>query len=122
MVAAGRTGSSASKLLAAALCIIGVGLAGPAAAQPNCAQEAAAIRRAENQLPKLEIAPPDDKQIVCITLETNVLFARRFTAHVSQCPRSPLAGGAGNWQRIGAQYSGYFANRGCKPTIKGFRG
>jgi hypothetical protein len=100
-----------------------VASAEPALAQAvNCAQEAASIRRAETQLPRLDVAPPDDKQIVCITLETNVLFARRLAAHVAQCPRSPLARGADNWQRTGARYLAQFSHRGCKPTIRGFRG
>jgi hypothetical protein len=109
------------RILAATGALLAMGI-GPALAQSNCAQEAAAIRKAESQLPRLEVAPPEDKQIVCITLETNVLFARRLVAHVAQCPRSPLAGSADTWQRAGAQYSSRFAHRGCKPTIKGFRG
>jgi len=87
-----------------------------------CAREAASIGRAEAQLPRLEVAPPDDKQIVCITLETNVLFARRLAAHVAQCPRSPLARKADAWQRTGAQYTAHFSQRGCKPAIRGYRG
>src|SRR6187401_2720658 len=92
----------------AALCM---SLASPAVAQSNaaqmheCGREAAAIRKAETQLPRLDVAPPDDKQIVCITLETNIVFARRLAAHVSQCPRSPFARAAEDWQRTGAQYA-----------------
>jgi hypothetical protein len=104
-------------------------LAGLLAAAPSaqaqsgdCTQEAAAIRRAEAQLPRLEVAPPDDKQIVCITLETNLLFARRLSAHLAQCPRSPHARKGETWQRIGAQYSARFSDRRCKPTIRGYRG
>jgi hypothetical protein len=41
-------------------------------AQGNkCAEEATSFRRAEGELPRLEVAPPDDRQIVCITPETN---------------------------------------------------
>jgi hypothetical protein len=95
----------------------------PASAQfQSCTQEAAAIRRAQNELPRIEVAPPDDKQIVCITLETNILFARRLAAHIAQCPRSPLAGQAGAWERTGAQYSARFRERRCKPAIGGNRG
>jgi hypothetical protein len=95
----------------------------PALAQSDgCVREAAAIRRAETQLPRLEVAPPDDKQIVCITLETNLLFARRLLSHLQQCPRSPHARKGDNWRRIGAQYSARFSDRGCKPTIRGYRG
>ena len=96
----------------------------PAIAQSSddCGREAAAIRKAETQLPRLDVAPPDDKQIVCITLETNIVFARRLVAHVSQCPRSPYARAADGWQRTGAQYAAQFNGRGCKPAIRGFRG
>jgi hypothetical protein len=106
----------------AALCLIAA--AAPVVAQPSddCGREAAAIRKAETQLPRLDVAPPDDKQIVCITLETNIVFARRLAAHVSQCPRSPHARSAGGWQRTGAQYAAQFNDRGCKPAIRGYRG
>jgi len=94
-----------------------------AAAQGSrCADEAASLRHAETQLPRLDVAPPDDQQIVCITLETNIVFARRLAAHVSQCPRSPYARAAEDWQRTGAQYAAQFNGRGCKPAIKGYRG
>ena len=95
----------------------------PASAQSNnCARDADSIRKAESQLPRLEVAPPEDQQIVCITLETNILFARRLTAHVSQCPRSPYARHAEAWQRAGTQYAAQFNDRHCKPAIKSFRG
>ena len=111
--------------LALSIALIGTALAAaqPVLAQGNkCTEEAASIRRAEAQLPRLEIAPPGDQQIVCITLETNILFARRLTAHMSQCPRSPYARDAQAWQRTGTQYAAQFNNRGCKPAIKGYRG
>lgn len=95
----------------------------PVVAQSGaCAREAASIKRAEGQLPRLEVAPPQDQQIVCITLETNILFARRLAAHLEQCPRSPLARGADGWKRIEAQYTSIFSNRQCKPAIKSYRG
>ena len=94
-----------------------------ASAQGNrCAQEADSIRRAETQLPRLEVAPPGDQQIVCITLETNILFARRLAAHVAQCPRSPLARNAESWERTSSQYTGQFGDRRCKPAIRAYRG
>jgi hypothetical protein len=61
-----------------------------AIAQANrCTDEAASLRRAETQLPRIDVARPDVQQIVCITLETNIVFARRFAAHLASCPRSP---------------------------------
>jgi hypothetical protein len=104
--------------------LIAAGLVGvlPAFAQGNkCAEEAASIRRAEGQLPRLEVAPPGDRQIVCITLETNMLFARRMAAHLTQCPRSPHARNAEAWQRTGSQYTAQFSERRCKPAIRGYR-
>jgi hypothetical protein len=98
-------------------------LSAEASAQGNrCADEAASLRRAETQLPRLDVAPPDDQQIVCITLETNIVFARRFAAHLANCPRSPHARAADAWQRTGSQYTAQFNERRCKPAIRGYRG
>jgi hypothetical protein len=98
-------------------------LALPAQAQSKaCGREAASIRRAEAQLPRLDVAPPGDQQIVCITLETNILFARRLAAHLAQCPRSPYAPHADLWQRTGQQYAAQFNERRCKSAIKNYRG
>ena len=106
--------------------LIAIGLATtpqPALAQGSkCIDDAASIRRAESQLPRLEIAPPGDQQIVCITLETNILFARRMSAHLAQCPRSPHARNGDTWQRTGSQYTAQFGERRCKPAIRGYRG
>jgi hypothetical protein len=114
-----RSGLALSALLAAAALV----MAQPVLAQGNkCADEAASIRRAETQLPRLEVAPPDDQQIVCITLETNILFARRVAAHVTHCPRSPLVRNADAWQRAGSRYTAQFSDRRCKPAIRGYRG
>jgi hypothetical protein len=94
-----------------------------ATAQGNrCTDEAASLRRAESQLPRLDVAPPDDQQIVCITLETNIVFARRFAAHLASCPRSPHVRAAESWQRTGSQYTTQFNERRCKPAIRGYRG
>jgi hypothetical protein len=102
---------------------IAAALAAPAASQPGeCAREASSIRRAEGQLPRLDVAPPDDKQIVCITLETNMLFARRLAAHLAKCPRSPLARDGEAWRATGTRYAAQFRDRRCRPTIRDFRG
>jgi hypothetical protein len=88
----------------------------------DCTSEAAHIRRAEAELPRLEVAPPGDRQIVCITLETNLLFAKRLSAHLAKCPRSPLARSGPVWAKTGRDYRSQFNSRGCKQTIKGYRG
>ena len=94
----------------------------PAASAADCNADAAKLRRAESELPKLEVAPPNDRQIVCITLETNVLFARRLAAHVQQCPRSPFAKSAEGWAKTGSNYAAQFSSKGCKAAIKPYRG
>lgn len=93
-----------------------------AASAADCNADAAKLRRAETELPKLEVAPPNDRQIVCITLETNVLFARRLAAHVQQCPRSPFAKSAESWAKTGSNYAAQFSSKGCKTAIKPYRG
>ena len=120
MILTGR--KQAGLTLSGALIAAGLVAALPAFAQGNkCTEEAASIRRAERQLPRLEVAPPGDRQIVCITLETNMLFARRLAAHLTHCPRSPHARNADAWQRTGSQYAALFGERRCKPAIRGFR-
>jgi hypothetical protein len=112
-------------ILAALAGALTAGAMAPPAAQAQtgaCEREAAAIRRAEGQLPRLEVAPPEDKQIVCITIETNLLFARRLAAHLSKCPRSPLARSGDAWRQAGARYAAQFQQRQCKPAIRGYRG
>jgi hypothetical protein len=88
----------------------------------DCIREAASIRRAEIQLPRLEVAPPNDQQIVCITLETNMLFARRLAAHLKHCPRSPLARAGDQWRRTDSGFMEQFRERRCKPAIRSYRG
>jgi len=106
--------------------LIAIGLATaprPALAQGSkCIDEAASIRRAESQLPRLEVAPPGDQQIVCITLETNIVFARRVATHLANCPRSSHVRGADAWRRTGLKYTAQFGERRCKPAIRGYRG
>ena len=94
----------------------------PPASAADCNADAAKLRRAEGELPKLEVAPPNDRQIVCITLETNVLFARRLAAHVQQCPRSPFAKSADTWAKTGSNYAAQFSSKGCEAAIKPYRG
>jgi hypothetical protein len=81
-------------------------LATPAMGQmADCSSEAARIKRAEQELPRLDVASPGDRQIVCITLETNLLFAKRLSAHLSQCPRSPPARSGNAWAKTGRDYT-----------------
>src|SRR4051812_47948401 len=114
-----RTG----RALPGALLVASLLASPPALAQASkCTEEAASIRHAESQLPRLAVAPPEDQQIVCITLETNILFARRIAAYLAHCPRSPHARNAEAWQRTNSLYTSLFTERRCKPAIRSFRG
>lgn len=95
---------------------------GALAQMADCSAEAAHIKRAEEELPRIEVAPPGDRTIVCITLETNLLFSRRLQAHLEKCPRSPLARGGSTWAKNSREYQALYNSRGCKQTIKGYRG
>jgi hypothetical protein len=88
----------------------------------DCSAEAKRIQRAEEELPRLDVAPPGDRTIVCITLETNLLFGTRLSAHLAKCPRSPLARGGNAWAKTSREYQALYNSRGCKQTIKGYRG
>ncbi len=111
------------RLVALIAALLVAALAAPAAAQmADCSSEAARIKRAEEELPRLDVAPPGDRTIVCITLETNLLFAKRLEAHLQKCPRSPLARGGNTWAKTGRDYQALYSSRGCKQTIKGYRG
>ena len=63
-----------SRLLASMTLLLAVS-SGAVAQMADCSSEAARIKRADEELPKLDVAPPGDRTIVCITLETNLLFA-----------------------------------------------
>lgn len=107
----------------ALLAAVWLTLPSPAAAQyADCAAEAGRIKRAEDELPRLEVAPPGDRTIVCITLETNLLFAKRLSVHLAQCPRSPLARSGAIWAKTSRDYQALYSSRGCKQTIRGYRG
>jgi hypothetical protein len=113
--------SALTRLTFAAL--IGMALPLPAGAQTGaqarqCEAEVARLRKAETELPRLSVAPPGDKQIVCITLETNLMFARRLSDHLKQCPGSPFVKLRDAWVRIGKGYAAQFAERGCKPALR----
>jgi hypothetical protein len=57
----------------------------------DCASDAAALLKAQANLPRLEVASPFDRPPFCITLETIMAFAGRVKAHVTQCPASQYA-------------------------------
>ncbi len=115
-----RTRTAGTALTAGLAAVLVAALAAPVAAQTRsrCNEDIARLRKAETELPKVSVAPPGDKQIVCITLETNLLFARRLAAHLKECPKSPFMRNRDAWVRARAAYTAQFAERGCKPTIR----
>jgi hypothetical protein len=92
----------------------GIGSAAPA---QDCATEAQVLSKVESELPRLDIASPQDKPPYCITLETIIAFAARVKAHVAQCPQSRLATAAADWSRKQTDYSKLFVQRRCKRTL-----
>jgi hypothetical protein len=114
--------TTAIRIVLSGAMLIAAGAGVALAQSADCSAEAGRIHRAEGELPKLSVAPPEDRQIVCITLETNLVFARRLAGHLQSCPRSPYAKAAETWARYEAAYAAQFSGRNCKPAIKSYRG
>jgi hypothetical protein len=93
-----------------------VGRAAPVGA--NCDSEAAALAKDESELPRLEVASPEDRPPYCITLETIIAFAGKLKAHVAHCPGSSFAPSVAEWDKTRADYSKLFTQTRCKPTIR----
>ena len=71
----------------------------------------------ESELPRLEVATPADRPIICITLETIIAFAGRLKAHVAHCPASSYAQSASEWDKTRVDYAARFARNRCKRTF-----
>ena len=107
--------SSTLTILTVALALAST--AGRAAPRANCEAEAAALSKDESELPRLEVASPEDQPPYCITLETIMVFASRLKAHVARCPNSSFAATLSEWEKTRANYSKLFAQTRCKRTI-----
>ncbi len=90
-----------------------IGLAA-GSALADCDGEAAALVKAETELPVLDLTPPLHHELVCITLETLVNFGKRLGAHVARCPASPHADKAATWERLRKDYLAKFRQRRCR--------
>jgi hypothetical protein len=101
----------------AAASVLDLGGASAAPARPNCESEAATLAKEESELPRLEVASPEDRPPYCITLETIMAFATRLKAHVAHCPGSNFAPTAAEWDKTRADYSKLFTETRCKRTI-----
>lgn len=88
-----------------------------AGASADCMLEAAALTRQQTELPRLDVAPPRDRPITCITLETVIDFAKRVTAHIARCPQSSYSEDAATWEGTRTDYSKRFARNRCRRTL-----
>jgi hypothetical protein len=107
--------SAIPKVLPALACSMTLGVGVSMAA--DCQSVAAALVKDESELPKLEVAPPNDRPILCITLETVMAFAGRLKSHVSQCPQSSYVTVASDWEKMRTDYAKRFAQNRCRRTI-----
>jgi hypothetical protein len=99
--------------------IVAAGLSAATAsvtAAVDCTTEAAVLSQAQSELPRLEVASPQDRPPYCITLETVMTFAGRVQSHVAHCPNSQYAPAAADWVKRRADYSKLFAQYRCKRT------
>ena len=87
------------------------------AAPADCTAEAAVLVKEETELPRLEVASPKDRPVLCITIETVIDFASRLNAHVDQCPGSNYASAATYWEKTRIDYAKRFAQNRCRRTI-----
>ena len=97
-----------------ALMISAFGIVGARAA--DCATDAAALARAESELPKIEVVSPADRPPYCITLETIMAFASRVKAHAARCPQSDHIPTVVEWDNRRTEYSRLFSRYRCKRT------
>jgi hypothetical protein len=88
-----------------------------AAAAPDCTSEAAALTRDQSELPRLEVASPEDRPPFCITIETIMVFAGRVKAHVAHCPNSDYAPAVTEWDKTRTDYSKLFSQYRCRRTL-----
>jgi hypothetical protein len=109
-------GSTGAGLAAIAICVAAL-TAADAGAVPDCAVEAGALTKEEAELPKLEVAPPADRPITCITLETVIDFAKRVKTHFAHCPQSAYSADAASWEETRTDYSKRFTHKRCRRTL-----
>ena len=101
-----------------ALVVLSCSAAAPSAgAAPDCSTEAAALTRDQSELPRLEVASPQDRPPYCITLETIMLFAGRVKAHIAHCPNSDYAPAVTEWDKTRTDYSKLFSQYRCKRSL-----
>jgi hypothetical protein len=88
-----------------------------AAAARDCTTEAKVLSKEQSELPRLEVASPEDRPPYCITLETLMVFAGRVKAHVAHCPNSDFAAAVADWVKTQTDHSKLFNQYRCKRTL-----
>jgi len=88
-----------------------------AAPARDCTTEAKVLSKDQSELPRLEVASPEDRPPYCITLETIMAFAGRVKAHVAHCPSSDYAAAIADWVKTQTDYSKLFSKYRCKRTL-----
>jgi hypothetical protein len=91
-------------------------IAGAAPAR-DCTTEAKVLSKDQSELPRLDIASPEDRPPYCITLETLMAFASRVKTHVAHCPNSDYAAAVADWVKTQTDYSKLFSQHRCKRTL-----
>jgi hypothetical protein len=112
-----RTWLKRAPLAALLVSLCGAAPSARAAPGPDCTTEAAALTRAQSELPRLDVASPADRPPYCITLETIMGFAGRVKAHVAHCPSSDYATAVAEWDKTRTDYSKLFGQYRCKRTL-----
>jgi hypothetical protein len=107
----------ARALLAGAVLLLTAANSAHAAPTRDCTREAAALSGEEADLPRLEIASPQDRPPYCITLETLIGFAGRVKAHLAQCPNSDYATPGAEWLKAHTNHQKLFTQHRCKRTF-----
>jgi hypothetical protein len=103
--------------LAALFLLVGAALTAAEAAPATCTAEAATLERVEADLPKMEVTSPDDRPVLCITIETLMAFANRLKAHVAHCPNSNYAAAAVEWEKNRQDFVKQFTQHKCRRTL-----
>jgi hypothetical protein len=109
--------ATARRLMAGAPLVLVFGLAPVPAAADDCAAETAELARTEAELPMLDLTRPIHHQLVCITLETLVDFARRVDLHVGRCPASDYAAKAAIVAAARKDYAAKFRQHRCRRSL-----
>jgi len=111
------TRSAACRCCPVVTALVLVWLPAAQAAGPDCVAEAAKLAAQEAELPVIDLTPPIHHELVCITVETLLDFARRVTAHIRRCPASAYAEKAAAFDEAVKNYTAQFRELKCRPAL-----